>query len=137
MEIAIAANLYIQGDVCLEKIAAMPKSAQPHTNDPLAFGEVSGHVHVILPAGCSYGQDVLNATRPETKADAFGHYFDPVENTRYLHVVGGDGAMLAHVQRRTGAKADHESISLPPGVYRIRLQEEYNPEADAMQVVID
>jgi hypothetical protein len=98
---------YRQGDVYLVKADGdIPPAAQPITRDRgrvvLAYGEVTGHAHVIVSPEVE-----LFATTAEA-AD------------RWLRV-GPNGATLTH--------DEHAAIALEPGVYRVRIQREYSPEA--------
>ena len=97
---------YRQGDVYLVKVdEPIPTNAVPVQSDRgrlvLAYGEVTGHAHVIED------EDVELFT---TTADAVD---------RWLRV-GPNGATLTH--------DEHGAIVLPPGTYRQRIQREYSPE---------
>jgi len=97
-----------QGDVYLQKTdETIPAGAQPVQRDRgrvvLAYGEVTGHAHVIED------EDVELFTT--ATADAVD---------RWLRV-GPKGATLVH--------DEHGAITLPPGIYRTRIQREYSPEA--------
>lgn len=110
--------LHIQGDVALRH-AKLPTSIRPIERAPLALGEVSGHAHVI-----------------DAPADNYQMFRD--ENGKTFVAIGSDGAQLRHVRLKTGKQADHHPIVLPPNTcYEVILQNEYNPEADAMQRVLD
>lgn len=96
-----------QGDVYLVKTdEAVPAGAKPVERDRgrvvLAYGEVTGHAHVIEDEG----------------VDLFATTSDAVD--RWLRV-GPKGATLVH--------DEHGAITLEPGVYRTRIQREYSPEA--------
>lgn len=115
-------QLEVQGDVALRP-AELPKSAQRIDHAPLALGEVSGHAHVV------------EATGPKT--DAWEMFRDP-ETGKTFVCVGADGASLRHVRLHTGEQADHDPIALAPNTtYEVILQNEYNPEADAFERVLD
>lgn len=56
--------------------------------------------------------------------------------THYLHI--SDSAELVHRHTETGqATAEHAPITLPPGIYRVVRQREYNPYAKAIRAVRD
>lgn len=107
-------ELHIQGDVALHS-TELPKAAKNIKNRPLALGEVSGHAHVI-----------------EGDAELF-----EIDGKTYV-VVGSDGATLRHVKLKSKEKADHNDIILTPNTaYEVILQNEYNPESEAFERVLD
>lgn len=96
-----------QGDVYLLRTdEPIPTDAKPVQRERgrvvLAYGEVTGHAHVIED------EDVELFT---TTADAVD---------RWLRV-GPKGATLTH--------DEHGPIVLAPGAYKVRIQREYSPEA--------
>jgi len=113
------------GDVQFKTIDSLPENAQKIQNKPLAYGETSGHVHVLT-----------------------GHAdFFEVEGRIYA-VVGNDGARLQHVMENnltpncmTEVKelpcADHKSILLPPGTYEFGIQKQFNPFEKTFEEVRD
>lgn len=99
---------YRQGDVYVmrtdEKMPADVKLvAREKGRVVLAYGEVTGHAHVIED------EDTELFT---TAADAID---------RWLRV-GTSGAVLTH--------DEHGPITLDPGIYKVRIQREYAPEAN-------
>lgn len=68
-----------QGDVCLERLSELPKTAKRCAVKPLAFGETSGHRHIV---------EVADPTQLEFYEDANGVYFKVVEGTQVRHKVG-------------------------------------------------
>jgi hypothetical protein len=113
------------GDVQGKMIAKLPIGAKRIENKPLAYGETSGHIHVLT------GQ-----------VDMF-----EIEGKMYA-VVGHDGARLQHVMENnltpecmTEVKelpvADHKSILLPPGAYEFGIQKQYNPFDKVFEQVRD
>jgi hypothetical protein len=114
-----------QGDVIGCSIAEVPKGAIKIENRPIAYGEHSGHVHVLTG-------DV--------------QMFE-VEG-RLIAAVGSDGARLQHIHESNFTakcwtspdelkKADHNSHLLPGGVYEFWIQNAYNPYTKLMEQVID
>jgi len=99
-----------QGDIYLERVGALPAGLAIAGRDDLdrvvlARGERRDHAHAIRdPLVCGF--------RAAGSVDV-----DFIE-------VGGSGATLNH-ERSSGEKADHDPISLAPGVYRIVRQREY------------
>ena len=98
------ANLMRQGDVLIIPIKAIPKSAKLAKPDNgrviLAYGEATGHAHAILERA-SMWEDI-----------AAGRNF--------LSVAEG-GADVVH--------EEHSTIKLDAGLYEVRRQREYSPEA--------
>lgn len=101
------AKTYRQGDVLLIKV---PKSrikdatrSVPRDKGRviLAYGEVTGHAHAI---------DDKNAE--QLTNDAL--------TTRFLQVLGEAGVDLVH--------EEHDTITVPPGVYEVRGQREASVE---------
>lgn len=112
-------KLELQGDVAL-RLSSLPKGATRIADRPLALGETSGHAHCI----------VSNETSPTHELFEF--------EGRTFVCVGSDGAQMMHIKLETGAKADHGPILLQPNtVYEVILQNEYNPESEAFERVID
>lgn len=114
-----------QGDVQFKTISKVPKGAKKVSNKPIAYGEHSGHQHVLTG-------DV----------EMFEY------EGRLIAAVGADGARLQHCHESnfTSAcwtstkevqKADHESHLLPAGVYDFYIQNAYNPYSKLMEQVID
>jgi hypothetical protein len=114
-----------QGDVQGKSIPKLPDNAVKVSNKPLAYGEVSGHVHVLTG-------DV----------DLF-----EIEGKTYA-VIGHDGARMQHVMENILTPkcmmevkelhiADHKSILFPPGIYEIGIQKQYNPYKKVFERVID
>ena len=113
------------GDVQFKAISKLPANAIKITNRPLAYGETSGHVHILT------GQ-----------VDMF-----EIEGKTYA-VVGNDGARLQHVMQHnikpeclTAVEelpvADHKSILLPPGTYEFGIQKQFNPFEKVFEDVQD
>jgi hypothetical protein len=112
--------LEVQGDVALRP-AQLPAGATKIEHRPLAWGEVSGHAHVVQSK--------------RARADNFDLY---ELNGRLFVAVGSDGAQLRHVRLKTNEQADHNALDLAPDtVYEVILQNEFNPLADAFERVLD
>lgn len=118
-------GLEVQGDVALKPIASLPECAIRIHQKPIALGEVSGHAHVIV-----------SLHRNQSSGQVGFEMFEYDGKT--FVAVGGDGASLMHMKLLTGQKADHEAIHLSPNTcYEVLLQKEYNPEAEALERVLD
>jgi hypothetical protein len=113
------------GDLQFRMINNIPENAKRIKNQPLAYGEVSGHVHILT------GQ-----------VDMF-----EIEGKTYA-IVGNDGARLQHVMENNITPecmievkelpiADHRSILLPPGTYEFGIQKQFNPFEKIFEQVRD
>lgn len=104
-------QLYRQGDVALVPVEAIPESATPVARDRgrlvLAYGEVTGHAHVI--------------DAPEAEATLL----TTEEGERFLRLVGA--APLVH--------EEHAPITVAPGLYRLPPQVEWSDELDPVRVL--
>jgi hypothetical protein len=114
-----------QGDVQFASIDKIPAKAVKVANKPLAYGEVSGHQHVLT-------------------GDVQLFEFEG----RIIAAVGEDGARLQHVHESdfndklwTTTEeikiADHASHLLPAGTYEFWIQNSYNPYSRLMEQVVD
>lgn len=114
-----------QGDVQFKQVASLPKNAKKVNNRPIAYGEHSGHQHVLTGDVDMY----------------------EIEG-KLVAVVGSDGARLQHVHERDIQvkdwtktrqlkQADHGSHLLDAGIYEFWIQNAYNPYSKLMEQVID
>ena len=102
-----------QGDILIERIAKIPSNITPRVTPEnekgraiLAYGEVTGHAHEIESpelATLSEIQDAMRALVPD-----------------YALKLSADTAVVHQ---------EHGRIELPKGLYRVRRQREYAPEA--------
>ena len=115
-----------QGDVIGRSIASIPAEAKKVSNKPIAYGEHSGHQHVLTG-------DVEMFEMPDG---------------RLIAAVGSDGARLQHIhESKMTTKAwnetkeieiaDHKSHLLPEGIFEFYIQNAYNPYSKIMEKVID
>ena len=100
--------MFRQGDVYVTPIKAIPAGAEKMERDAryngvvLAYGEVTGHAHVIREKGVTMFRDAkLNET--------------------FLDIPAGGPVALKH--------DEHETIEIPAGKYKVVRQVEYTPEA--------
>jgi hypothetical protein len=95
-----------QGDVLLVKTtkSSIPRGLKVHRGRLiLATGEATGHAHVIDdPAAVLWGDEL---------------------DVRFLEVTAA--VDLVH----TSTPPDHDTLSIPPGTYRVIRQREFTPEA--------
>jgi hypothetical protein len=114
-----------QGDVQFAAIDKIPATAVPVKNRPIAYGEHSGHQHVLT-------------------GDVEMFEFEG----RLIAAVGSDGARLQHCHESNFTDkcwttteeiqvADHASHLLPQGNYEFYIQNSYNPYSKLMEKVID
>ena len=95
--------MYRQGDVLIIPVKSIPKNAKPVPREQglvvLAHGEATGHAHALLER---------NVTMFEK------------DMKRFLEITGG-GANVVH--------QEHAAVRLDKGLYEVRRQVEYSPEA--------
>ncbi len=98
-------QLYRQGDVLLQRVDDVPTGLTPVPQDNgrviLAYGEVTGHAHAVLGDAQFLAADLADLEE------------------RFLRVQAD--SQVVH--------EEHDTITLPPGNYRVVRQREYTPEA--------
>ena len=114
------------GDVQFKMIESLPINVKTITNSPLAYGEVSGHVHVLTG-------DVEMFETGDRRYAKVGK-----KQARLQHVLEGnlkDSSCMTEVKELP--IADHKSILLPPGVYEFGIQKQYDPFKKVFERVVD
>lgn len=116
-------NLLHQGDVQVVE-ATIPKSAKKINNKPVAYGEHSGHQHIVT-GDCEMFED---------------------GETLFVSV-GTEGALLQHIHesvfkgdfatKEVLPIADHKVVKLTEGKYKFGIHKKYNPFAKVWEKVID
>lgn len=107
---------YYQGDVCFEpvtdgRVAGRPVPPAADGGFVVALGELTGHKHAV------YGADVEHF-QSDTVPSANG------ADLIIGHIrIGPAGAVLRH--------EEHAPVTLPPGLYRVRRQREYDDRREA------
>lgn len=97
----------------LESIAQIPSGLDKAKSNILAYGESSGHCHMIE------GAEVL-------------------EKNGEIYLTVEQEADLKHVLETSGIwTGEHKDIKIPAGNYILRRQQEYNPYEKAIQQVAD
>lgn len=93
-----------QGDILLIPVPKVPDGLTRHTGRlVVATGEATGHAHVIDdPAAVLWGEEL---------------------DRRFLEVTAP--VDLVH----TSTPKDHDTLTVPPGVWQVTRQREYTPEA--------
>jgi hypothetical protein len=104
--------MYRQGDVLIRPVAEIPEALRPVPRDKgrviLAYGEVTGHAHVVLGEVEFLAQDLDEMA------------------ARFLRVEA-EGATVVH--------DEHDTITLPAGDYEVVRQREYtSADMGPMQV---
>lgn len=107
-------KIYRQGDVLLREVEDIPTD-QKHETQILAYGGHSGHIHEM----------------EKEKSQVFvtpdgGLYVDVMQT-----------AKLQHIHETTRSKADHNTITVPPGMYQVVIQQEYDAFAKVVRQVYD
>ena len=98
--------MFRQGDVLIVPVKSVPKAASERVEREngccvLAHGEVTGHAHKIAD-----GRAAL--------------FRDPKLMAVFMHISGDAPVALEH--------DEHDTISIPPGSYRVIRQREYTPQ---------
>lgn len=97
-----------QGDVLFLPIESIPSGERkPRADGAVAYGEVTGHSHRIA--------DLATADVFEVGEGLFVRVSDDG-----ISISGEPGATVVH--------EEHGAITLAPGDYQIRIQQEYSPE---------
>jgi len=116
----------MQGDVQFKMINELPENVKKTNNTPLAYGEITGHIHVLTG-------DVEMFEIEEKRYARIGE-----RQARLQHILEGN---LKNASCMTEVKelpvADHKSILLPPGIYEFGIQKQYDPFEKIFKRVID
>lgn len=104
-----------QGDVLVKRTRKTPSAAAKVVLDNgrtiLAYGEVTGHAHEVVP-------EIMDPVAGGDPVPA-QQLFEEPDGTRLLVVKGP--AVLRH--------EEHAPLSIPGGTYEVIRQREYSPEA--------
>lgn len=101
-------NIYRHGDVLLKQVKELPKKVKKLKTNVLAYGEQTGHSHQVI-------------ARLETMT-----IYEAVEG-KFLELTAP--AKVKH--------QEHSTIELLPGIYKIGIEEEYDPFSKAIRQVQD
>jgi hypothetical protein len=94
-------KVYRQGDVLITPINEIPSGLKRTNKVTLAFGEVTGHHHTIYDSGCvGYANEI----------EGLAAYLDVESDCNLTH-------------------QEHDTITIPPGKYKVTRQVEYTPAA--------
>ena len=114
-----------QGDVQFKMIESLPAGVVKTENTPLAYGETSGHIHVLT------GDVELF----ENNGRRFAIVGD--KKARLQHILEGNLRPFCLTKTTELPVADHKSILLPPGTYEIGIQKQYDPYEQVFKQVVD
>ncbi len=126
------AKIIRQGDVVLTSVASIPKGAVAVPLDGkrmvLAYGEVTGHAHAIYDDVDKVRMWAVGKVKYlEVMAGAM------VTGSTATTIVGDDGQPVGvGVKELPGVCLKHEEHThhvIPPGVYKLPVQVEYEPQA--------
>lgn len=116
--------MYRQGDVLLEKVNEIPERNRT-TETLLIRGEGRNHGHFIR------GENLEIYTSSDEEREPRGsivtHYLDIQSEATLEHLLIDSGNFTA----------EHETIKVPPGKYRVIRQREYNPYTRAIRMIHD
>jgi hypothetical protein len=108
-------QMFRQGDVLVVAVDEIPDDVRPVPKDNgrvvLAYGEATGHAHVV-EGSCALLEP------PPADEDLVTPGDLEELNLRFLRVE--EECVLVH--------DEHDTITLPPGDYRVGQQREYSPE---------
>ena len=109
---------YRHGDISLHKINEIPQGAKKiELKDELyvlALGETSGHQHQLVGIG-----------------------FEVFEDEKGLYVKVNRPTELEHFDVNTKQKAEHNTITIQPGIYIKRHEQSFNPFDEQIHKTID
>jgi|TARA_Y100000034_G_scaffold135802_1_gene209207 hypothetical protein len=122
--------LYRQGDILVRRISTDPEAELPRETRPverdegrviLAYGEVTGHAHVLLEPEVELFEAV-----PTTADDRRAAAETATEVDRWLRQRNPNGATITH--------EEHGGFVIAPGTYEIIRQREHTQEDRAAYV---
>lgn len=116
-----------QGDVLLQQVSALPDGCTelPHEGHRivLAHGEVTGHAHAI------YDHLVNPSTNERWAADLAQSTIAQAQSKAKLMVSVSGNRYLKVIESVTLRHEEHTQHVLPPGIYLLPQQVEYEPGA--------
>lgn len=106
-------QIFRHGDLLIQRVPSIPKTAKATNSRTLALGEATGHHHTFESG------DVQVYDNPSVQND------DPVK----WFEVKSKKASLGH--------QEHKKIDLPQGIYSLNIEREYNPFDNVIRQVTD
>jgi hypothetical protein len=113
------------GDVQFKMIDQLPENVKKIENTPLAYGETSGHIHILTG-------DVQLFEADNKRFAIVGN-----KQARLQHVLEGNLKPFCMTETKELPIADHRSILLPPGTYEFGIQKQFNPFEKVFEQVRD
>lgn len=104
-------HIYRHGDVDIKQVNELPKGLKKIKGTTLALGEVTGHHHTLIKERES--QSIL--------------VFESAEGIKYFQV--SEPTQLTH--------QEHDTLVIEPGVYEVKIEQEFDPFADEIRKVQD
>ncbi len=105
-------DVVVHGDVLVQKIKELPEGFSSYKkcdDNAVAYGEATGHVHLLDEGVVDVRQDPSNMMN------------------RFIEIA--ETAVLKH--------QEHKQVTLPPGIYKSWPQEEYDPFTKKLRQVAD
>ena len=99
------------GDVDIKQIKELPKGLKKIKGTTLALGEVTGHHHTLVKERES--QSIL--------------VFESTEGIKYFQI--NEPTSLTH--------QEHKTLVVNPGIYEVKIEQEFDPFADEIKKVAD
>src|SRR5574337_330311 len=119
--------IFRQGDVLIMQVKSLPTGLRPAPLDKdgaivLAFGEQTGHRHAIydhiMQPEVTPGEADEIAEAAIARAQSKARLWAAPDGSRYLEV--SEAVTLSH--------EEHTAHTLPPGIYKLPVQMEYQPQ---------
>jgi hypothetical protein len=114
-----------QGDVQFKQINALPTTVKKTKNTPLAYGEISGHIHILTGDVELFENEGKRYAKIGTKG------------ARLQHILEGNLTPFCMTETKELPVADHKSILLAPGFYEFGIQQQFDPFENVFNQVID
>jgi hypothetical protein len=111
-------KIYCHGDVVLRKIEKLPAKLKIQKGNTLAFGEVTGHHHALVPKGTqlkSYESLPQMKLYKGEDGKSYVEIFDPMD--------------LLH--------QEHNKIEIDTGIYEVEIVREYDYNSKETRRVVD
>lgn len=114
-----------QGDVQFKQLTNLPNNVKQIENSPLAYGEISGHVHILTG-------DVTMFENENSRFAKVGK-----KGARLQHILEGNLKPFCMTETKELPVADHKSILFTPGIYEFGIQKQYDPFENVFKPVVD
>jgi len=115
--------VYRQGDVSLHKINKIPSRATKAVNNTLALGEITGHRHFLKNDQICVFQLGMNK------------YVELLEDTELVH--SGPDLQPVYDQEIATEQDKHVTFTVQKGLYKVEIEQEFDPFTEAVQQAMD